>query len=142
MSARLRGPPSARGALGCGASPFPPSSPGSGRVPAVRRGRPGAPSPRRPLPRLLPRQLLVAAVIRLSALVRGARGERASDSRFQDSPVGSFLRDLQSINWGLPNSPRPAPPSQKSPKEKRILSAWTQCSRRTASPPPTHARTS
>lgn len=84
---RLRGPPSARGALGCGASPFSPSSPGSARVPAVPRGRPG-PSPGRLLSRLLPRQLLVAAVIRLSVLVRGERGERASDSGFQDSPVG------------------------------------------------------
>lgn len=36
---------------------------------------------------LLPRQLLVATVIRLSVLVRGERGKHASDSRFRDSPV-------------------------------------------------------
>ena len=74
----LPGPPSARGALGCGALPYSPASPEVARVSAALP-RAGAGRVRSACgdfsPGLLPRQLLVATVIRLSVLVKRREGE-------------------------------------------------------------------
>lgn len=84
---RLLGPPSARGLSGAG--PRPSLGPPGGRAGFRRFGGAGRVRPGCGAfsPGLLPRQLLVATVIRLSVLVRGQRGKHASDSRFRDSPV-------------------------------------------------------